>query len=105
MEVGFDSSAGHADQKCGHQHLSHGNDVTSYRRTRPSPRHPNWKETDCASEKNCRPNVIMNRPGLSAPGVGRNNNRHHDAGDPLPKHEFGKEMIGLDVDFVQLLLE
>ena len=105
MEVRFDASTGHANQKRRHQHLRDGDDVTRHGRARPGSRHPNGKETDRAAEKNCRPNVIVDCFCLSAPGIGRDHNRHHDAGNPLAKHQFGKELVGLDVDFVLLLLE
>ena len=105
MKVGFDSATGHADEQGRHQHLGNRDDVTSNRGARPSSGQPNGKKTDARTGENCSPDVGMDCSRLSRPGVRRDDDGHDDTSQPLAKHEFGKKPVGLDVNFVLLLLE
>src|SRR5712692_9569500 len=47
----------------------------------------------------------MNCAGLAGPGVGRNDERHHDRCQPLADHQLSEQLIGVDVNLLLLFLE
>ncbi len=105
MKVRLDSSAGDADQKRGHQHLAYGDDIPRNGSTGPRAGQPDGEKADCATQKDCGPHVNVNRTGLSYPGIGRDQQRHRNRGDPLENHQPRKQLIGVAINLLLLLLE
>ena len=105
MKMRFDSTASEIDEKRGHQHLGHSDDVPRRDRSGPDPGHPDREKADCAADQDRRPDMDMNLARDAIPGPRGHQQGDHDASHPLEKHQPREKLIGLAKDLSLVVLE
>ena len=105
VKMGFDAAAGQVDQQRPHEHLGDGDELPRRQTPRPEKRQPDRQADNDAAEEQGRPDVGVNLADVPGPGLRRDPQGQHDAGQPLEGQQPRKQTIGATADLLLVLVK